>query len=95
MFHRRSPFALALTVALAAFASGYNSATAGVVTDFTGLEVEVSVDVTSAGGQGFFVNLVGDDTAIIGAGEEFTLDVGASGFSTNSVLLDFDGTGLV
>ncbi len=75
--------------------TGSDSVSDDAITDFYGLDVEMSVDVTSAGGQSFFANLVGSNTATIGAGHEFTLNVGASGFSAKPVRIDFNNQGLV
>jgi hypothetical protein len=79
---------------LVALASA-TTATANEVTDFTGQTVELSVSNVVDGGNGFFVALSTPASATIGPGAEFTLNVGASGFSTNQVELDFNANGEV
>ena len=71
------------------------AAGAAPILDFSGLEVTVSVSTTSDGGQGFVAVRNGADTATIGAGPEFTLSLGANGFPTRNLNLDFTASGLV
>lgn len=65
------------------------------LTDFTGQTVEPSVSNVVDGSNGFFVALSTPASATIGAGAEFTLNVGASGFATQQVELDFNANGEV
>ncbi len=93
----RKPSAIVLLFGLALVIQtfGANRALADPITDFDGMEVFLTVDVTANGGQSFFVDLIGSNTATIGAGYEYTLNVGASGFSARPVRIDFDNEGLV
>lgn len=90
-----SALVLLFVIATAILATRSDSAPADEITNFDGLQVDMAVDVTADGGQSFSVVLLGSNTATIGAGSEFTLAVGASGFSTSSLLIDFDDQGLV
>ncbi len=71
------------------------SAGAVPIADFTGRDVSLSVTTTSSGGQGFFASLASPGVATIGAGPEFTLQLGANGFTTRTLRVDFEGSGLV
>lgn len=99
MFNRapRKPSALIafLGLLLALLGAQSNPVSADLITDFDGYEIELDVNVISDGGQSFSVNLVGSNTATIGAGHEFTLNVGASGFTTKPIRIDIDNQGLV
>lgn len=85
------PFALAVIVLI--YLSG--TAHAAPILDFTGLQASISVTTTSDGGQGFFATLNGANTATIGVGPEFTLSIGANGFTTRTLNLDLTGSGFV
>ncbi len=68
------------------------------ITDFTGLEVTVAVNVISNGGQNFSVGLITSNTAIIGEGAEFSMNAGGNGiysYSQGTLNLDFDASGHV
>lgn len=85
----------AITFLSAVTLTGATPTYATAVTDFTGQSVELSVSNVVDGNQGFFVSLATPSTATIGAGPEFTLNVGASGFVTRQVELDFNADGEV
>lgn len=69
------------------------------VTDITGQEVEIAVVTTANGGRDFNAELWSANTAIVGAGVEFTLRLTSGDFGGGSnerfLALDFEGNGEV
>lgn len=70
-------------------------AKAAPVTSFNGSEVTASFNITDDGGQGLWGGLITSNTATIGDGAEFRLSLGASGFNTVNLNLDFFDDGQV
>ena len=92
--HKPSTTIKTACAALAALSTA-STINATPITDFTSVTVDLNVSDVTTGGQGFFVNLASPASTTIGAGAEFTLNIGASGFTTKQVLLDFDASGQV
>lgn len=68
---------------------------ASEITDFTGVNVNLNIANVVNGGRGFFASPTSPPNAVIGEGPEFTFNVGASGFATREIQLDFDANGQV
>lgn len=83
---------LSLTVMTALLLLANSTSQADVITDFRGLEVGINVETTGDGGRDFYAELLGESTAVIGDGAEFTLRLtsGDFGGGSNENFLDID-----